>query len=306
MTSDGFDDLARALARPMRRRQAVRLLATSLMALAIPGMRAPAALTRPRAECDYGCGSDIRGCPRLVQGAPGPPLCCGSPARRYRCDGTWFDPVCIDTCDGPGDDPCKGPKLGDGCSEFRCCKKPHKCMNGACSESCKVETGVGTGNTLEYDPKTQCCTPFGPRSKKEGRARECRETRKPRPGYKPTSNGCGTKDDKFPDKFELSATVGNKTRKGTVSFEKACNKHDICYGTCNKDKQECDKAFCDRLKSACESTFPISKKSSKRANEVNRELRKECAAKANLYCVGPQLAGDSAYWNAQSEACLCC
>ena len=81
-----------------------------------------------------------------------------------------------------------------------------------------------------------------------------------------------------------------------ANFTPACNKHDVCYGTCNKDKDACDKAFCENLLKACKNTWP----------DASDPKRRGCNTRANFYCAGVTLAADSDYWNAQAEGCHCC
>ena len=53
-------------------------------------------------------------------------------------------------------------------------------------------------------------------------------------------NGCGT--------FEMQFDFKRLNLKGIT---KCCNKHDICYGTCNMHKYQCDKAFKKCLTNYC-------------------------------------------------------
>ena len=158
-----IDNLARALAEPMPRRHAVRLLGVTLVAAAVPGMRPGLALGR-RSACDLGCGDNVRACPRVVSGGTGPPLCCGSPATRYICGGTPAAPTCIDTCTGPNDVPCPGARRDfDGCIDFICCKKPDRCVNRTCEPVCPPErSGCGlccaAGQYCDR-ARNMCCNP---------------------------------------------------------------------------------------------------------------------------------------------------
>lgn len=291
-----LDDLARTLAEPMPRRRVVRLIGASLIAMSVPGLRPEGIGARSTAICDAGCGPDVRACPRLVQGAPGPPLCCGAPARRYRCEGTWFEPVCVDTC--PNGNPCPGAKWSDGCAEFRCCKPPSTCMNGACSETCRHRrSSFDDEETTQYDPRSQCCSnEFGPQPK-EGAwlYKACKDTLRARPGYTPSTNGCGTKDFKVADEWPPKATKGYTGKR--ARWRGICNDHDRCYGTCGRDKDTCDKAFCDALYASCEHAF--AKKPSMKAR---------CSNAAALYCLAVKHAAraERAFQDAQREACFCC
>jgi hypothetical protein len=127
-----LDDLARTLAQEMPRRRALRLLGASAVAAMVPGGRSHLA----RAASSGTCAPDQRVCPILVNLAPAD-WCCpgGSPARRYKCDGDYYNPHCSDTCGGPDDLPCTSRKKDeDGFSYFICCSKKYHsgCENGEC------------------------------------------------------------------------------------------------------------------------------------------------------------------------------
>ncbi len=54
---------------------------------------------------------------------------------------------------------------------------------------------------------------------------ECKDSKKvtyPNPKHKPTFNGCGI--------------PGMKVERVSEGFTECCNKHDICYDTCNSDR----------------------------------------------------------------------
>lgn len=56
----------------------------------------------------------------------------------------------------------------------------------------------------------------------------------------PSVNGCGS--------------VGFQWQKDTLpleELEECCNQHDICYDTCNKKKEKCDKKFKECLYGLC-------------------------------------------------------
>jgi hypothetical protein len=150
-----FDDLARILAEPMPRRRAVRLLGATLVAAAVPGVRTGPALARRTARCDGGCGEDVRACPRVVNLGIGEPLCCGSPARQFRCGGNPSAPTCVDTC--PDGIPCQGPPDSTGCSTFNCCNRFQfsGCVDGECIPNCnegQSQCGKNCCDGAEY-----CC-----------------------------------------------------------------------------------------------------------------------------------------------------
>lgn len=135
-----LDSLARALAEPMPRRRAVRILGVTLVTAAVPGMAPGRAFARPtQRTCDLGCGENVKACPRLVNLAPVWDFCCGSPAKRYDCVGDLYNPKCRDTCGGPRDIPCPSNDIDvDGCPKFLCCKRPEfiGCVDGDCIPNC--------------------------------------------------------------------------------------------------------------------------------------------------------------------------
>ena len=178
------------------------------------------------------------------------------------------------------------------CCGGPCCDEDEVCKDKQCVPACRYTSPVLGSTQRAYDPKKECCTRTGVQPKfKDFSARACEKTLTPRPAYKPTRNGCGSKDFDVPDTWPARG----KGRK--AKFTPACNVHDYCYGTCKSDKDECDKAFCRNLKLACKQTWP---------DKADRKRRAGCDDRADLYCAGVILAGDSAYWNAQEEACHCC
>ncbi len=262
-----FDELARTLATPMPRRRLLRIAGGVVLAAAVPGLRprgAGARATRSALTCPPGSQNTCE-----EQFGPGKYDCCKiANSENYQC---CFTGKC---CGGP------------------CCDEDEVCKDKQCVPGCRHNDPV-LGSTLRaYDPKKQCCTPTGVQPKvKDFSARDCRKTLTPRPSYRPTANGCGSKDFDVPDTWPAKG----KGRK--AKFTQACNVHDYCYGTCKADKDKCDKEFCRNLKLACKQTWP---------DKADRKRRAGCDDRADLYCAGVILAGDSAYWNAQEEACHCC
>ena len=248
----------------------MRLLGTAVVVAAVPALRsrtAGAAVTTSAVACPPGSLNTCEG-----QFGPGSYSCCkiAGPSDNYQC--------CLagKCCGGP------------------CCEKDEFCIDLKCIPGCKYKDPVLGAEVRRFEPKTQCCTPFGVQPKFEGfSARKCKDTRTPRPKsekYKPTKNGCGSKD------FDVPDTWPAKGKGKKANFTSACNKHDVCYGTCNKDKDACDSTFCKNLLKACAETWP----------DPGHPKRRGCNTEANLYCAGVALAADSDYWNAQSEGCHCC
>lgn len=110
-------------------------------------------------------------------------------------------------------------------------------------------------------------------------------TNKPKPGYTPPVNGCGSDGGlSFPDKFPLG-----------VDFTSACNAHDTCYGTCGNKKSECDKTFLADMKAACHDAM----------TGYGRDLGMlaECNFFARSYYNAVNLLGFGAYQDAQNKGC---
>jgi hypothetical protein len=114
-------------------------------------------------------------------------------------------------------------------------------------------------------------------------AAEVCEQRVPRPGFTPTSNGCGAEDGlKVPD------------RVWGANFKPSCDAHDICYSTCNSSKETCDTDFLLGNVQACVD-----------AGYTGLALA-GCKAIAGDYYLAVDLLGDDPYESAQKEACYCC
>ncbi|KAK3601802.1 hypothetical protein CHS0354_041718 [Potamilus streckersoni] len=105
---------------------------------------------------------------------------------------------------------------------------------------------------------------------------------KPRPGHKPSSNGCGS--------FGLELDTST-----LPVMTKCCDAHDECYDTCNKDKLECDKKFKKCLEKMCKKLEP----------DLNDDESVGCRATAMLMSSGTQALGCQAYLDSQKTACEC-
>ena len=109
----------------------------------------------------------------------------------------------------------------------------------------------------------------------------------PRPGYVPTANGCG------PDGWDWFVPDSWKQ----ANFTKACSRHDICYGTCNSDRNDCDYEFLANLKKACRRAY---------GSKEERDLYHRCRDRTYNYYTAVSDGGQAAYEAAQEEACECC
>jgi hypothetical protein len=86
-----------------------------------------------------------------------------------------------------------------------------------------------------------------------------------------------------------------------------CNRHDICYGTCNADKAACDRQFEEDLEAECRREFPIfpGEKCGSDACMTSQDKRGICLSRAHAYVNLVTGAGQSAFDDAQKQACEC-
>ncbi|KAL9652064.1 hypothetical protein ABK040_000405 [Willaertia magna] len=113
---------------------------------------------------------------------------------------------------------------------------------------------------------------------------------KPRVNFKPKTNGCG------PASLGI---VSKAIGKLSGSFTPCCNVHDVCYGTCNKDKEQCDFEFRECMFKVCKRKF--GKKNKRRTFK-----ERLCRIKAKTYfeAVFGKI-GCGVYKDSQKEACVC-
>ena len=101
-------------------------------------------------------------------------------------------------------------------------------------------------------------------------------------------NGCGTPGlfSIVPDSYFWS-----------VFFSDACNKHDVCYQTCDEDHKSCDKRLGDDMTNKCKEKY----------GKYNLNLY-TCMAQAAIYKNVLYGVGGIAFENAQDTHCLweCC
>lgn len=76
-------------------------------------------------------------------------------------------------------------------------------------------------------------------------------------------------------------------------FRVACDEHDTCYDTFGKSKEECDKAFHNRMLGIC---------SSDHNTWLGKPLKIACNGRADAYYSGVKNHGHDAYRNAQPVA----
>ncbi|KAA0183557.1 hypothetical protein HAZT_HAZT007954 [Hyalella azteca] len=115
---------------------------------------------------------------------------------------------------------------------------------------------------------------------------ECKRGYKPVPDHthQPSFNGCGS--------------LGFSISGENLPFEKmetCCNEHDLCYDTCNNDKEICDLHFKKCLYDIC--------KRETVKNDILQE--KTCKASSKLLYTSTISLGCMSYKEAQKKACNC-
>lgn len=79
-------------------------------------------------------------------------------------------------------------------------------------------------------------------------------------------------------------------------MENCCNSHDICYDTCNKDKELCDLDFKRCLYNYCETHEKTA---------VGSIVAKGCKAAAKMLFTGTLTLGCRSFLDSQERACYC-
>jgi len=100
--------------------------------------------------------------------------------------------------------------------------------------------------------------------------------------YQPIPNGCGS------DASLLGPNVVPQ-QIGGVDFSKACDRHDICYGTAWNSKSACDNTFRADMLRSCQSATSIPDYS-------------KCVSAANAYYGAVAIGGGSAFQQGQYTA----
>jgi Leucine-rich repeat (LRR) protein len=226
------------------------------------------------------------------------------------CQGIAYDPA-TECCGNEG----IFPKIADNCPKCRsqifnpatqCCGKkgPFPKVDGDCLkcgsqvynpaiQCCLSSVSHQIGiyyYTRNYNPATQCCNKQGLSDKYNVTDLSKCPNRIPRPGYEvPNPNGCG------PSWLNV-----NSIKVPPADFLPACNGHDTCWGTFNKDlpghKERCDESFHNQMREICVATF----------NNVEQESElEECLSEARGF-FNWVLRGGIVYNNAQEKASLCC
>lgn len=158
-----------------------------------------------------------------------------------------------------------------------------------CAEACTcggLNLNEGEYCCLEaddpYDPQEECCTPDGIQPKHPIADLESCPERVPHPGYTPSANGCGAEGGVHLPNVGLAP-----------GFEACCAAHDICYGTCNSDKAQCDQAFLGCMLAQC-------------LGYRDPVTTGACVPGAVELFAAVTAAGQTPWEEAQKEACDCC
>jgi secretory phospholipase A2 len=102
----------------------------------------------------------------------------------------------------------------------------------------------------------------------------------PNRNHKPSANGCGP--------------IGFKLDSNTFPLSEmvpCCDIHDMCYDTCNRDKDICDLEFKRCLYNVCDGKV--------------QPLSTACKATAKILHTGTTALGCKLFLDAQSNACFC-
>ena len=148
---------------------------------------------------------------------------------------------------------------------------------------------------------------------KEKGGRKCPEGQVscPRPGHKPGSNGCGPEG--WKNKF-----VANRPF-WMIDFTEPCNRHDICYDTCNSVRSTCDDAFLRDVLDACANRYGTPTLKMPDLRRIGRPIfggsptpprppnrLSICNGFARGYYEAVKRGGQKPYDDAQKNACICC
>lgn len=93
----------------------------------------------------------------------------------------------------------------------------------------------------------------------------------------------------------FGGTANNPLGGYRTSFQPACAKHDVCYGTCNSDRKACDEQWQGLMAAACQTAFPN-----------DPEGVNGCEYFVYLYYNAVRVAGAVPHLQGQIKACTCC
>ena len=126
------------------------------------------------------------------------------------------------------------------------------------------------------------------------------------PAAPPSTNGCGPAPKDAWNKFKNWAIPDSALGP---DFTSACDRHDICYGTCGSDKAQCDLNFLSDMRDQCEeyvdSLYSSGFRSWFQGSYIERTDRNICDKIARLYYKAVKDKGQGPFDDAQDEACIC-
>lgn len=103
--------------------------------------------------------------------------------------------------------------------------------------------------------------------------------------YSPSSDGCGS----------LGLSISTEYLPA-AEMETCCNNHDICYDSCNSDKELCDLEFKRCLYKYCDSTDKTI---------AGNLMVKGCKGAAKMLFTGTLTLGCKSYLDSQKRTCYC-
>ncbi|KAK7111601.1 hypothetical protein V1264_011207 [Littorina saxatilis] len=140
------------------------------------------------------------------------------------------------------------------------------------------------GSDLINSLKEAMATVFDYVGDRKGCFYECSNGAEPvaKRNHIPKSNGCGS----FGIQLDTTHVPG---------IGKCCDKHDICYDTCNHQKEDCDKEFQACLMKICNAM----------KTHVSKDVYNGCKSTADIMYVGTMALGCKPYRDSQKDACTC-
>ena len=179
-------------------------------------------------------------------------------------------------------------------------------------EQCEMLSGEGGLAShrcaLTYDAGSECCdrTTGAVSLRLLGSAYdECTDTRSQRPDFDPESAADGCSAGVPPDpnrplpmcpgvRFGCDEDDGEANCPEGINLP--CNRHDFCYQTCGRTREQCDDEFFIDMLVVCAFLSPAE-------DELCGEA---CAVVASQYFTAVSLFAGQAYENGQNRSCQCC
>lgn len=138
----------------------------------------------------------------------------------------------------------------------------------------RISSGIRTVNEIIENASEEHCIFKCPNGKTPERDKY----------HTPAADGCGS--------FGIHIPAENMP---IAELTRCCNEHDVCYDTCNREKEKCDYTFKSCLYGICE----------KYKETVGPELLSACKVAAKGMFTGTVALGCKAYKDSQERACYC-